>query len=130
MYRVLASNLILMIPTPLSGPAYLMLGFRLMWQPGVCMFVVVPLVINILPVIGLFLWLWPPIQASVDGWLALLPGWLLWLGFLVWPLVWILGLLLFGLALTSGEPDRLLPSTAFLPHGWSNSSPARCLTPA
>ncbi len=88
------------IVKPLSGPAYLMRGFQLMWQPGVRLFVWVPLVINILSVIGLFLWLWPPIQGAVDGWLAQLPDWLKWLSFLIWPLVWLLAMIVFCLILT------------------------------
>lgn len=71
-----------------------------MWQPGVRTFVLVPVAINVATVIGLFMWLWPPLQASIVAWLLLLPDWLSWLSIIVWPLVWILGLLLFGLALT------------------------------
>lgn len=84
----------------LSGPGYLARGFTLMWQPGVRVFVIVPLLINIVAVIGLFLWLWPPILVTVDGWLELLPDWLMWLNFLVWPLVWLLAILVFCLILT------------------------------
>lgn len=71
-----------------------------MWQPGVRTFVLIPAAINVLTVAGLFLWLWPPIEASISAWLLALPDWLAWLSVIVWPLVWILGLLLFGLALT------------------------------
>lgn len=86
--------------TTLSGPAYLLRGFHLMWQPGVRVYVIVPLLINIVAVIGLFLWLWPPIQTMVDSWLELLPSWLMWLSLLVWPLVWLLAILAFCLVLT------------------------------
>jgi CysZ protein len=85
-----------------------------MWQPGVRMFVVMPLIINVIAVVGLFLWLWPPIQATVDGWLALLPGWLMWLGFLVWPLVWALAILAFCLILTVTANLVAAPFNGFL----------------
>jgi CysZ protein len=86
--------------TALAGPGYLLRGFRLMWQPGVRRFVLVPLLVNIATVVGLFLWLWPALQAMVAGWLGLLPDWLSWLAFLVWPLVWVLGVLIFCFALS------------------------------
>ena len=84
----------------LSGPAYLARGFRLMWQPGVRSFVAIPLFINIVAVIALFLWLWPVLQTMVGSWLGLLPDWLSWLAFLIWPLIWLLGVLIFCFALT------------------------------
>lgn len=71
-----------------------------MWQPGVRRFVVLPLLVNIVTVVGLFIWLWPAIQGMVGGWLGLLPDWLSWLAFLVWPVVWVLGVLLFCFALS------------------------------
>ncbi|HXG27644.1 MAG TPA: sulfate transporter CysZ [Nevskiales bacterium] len=84
----------------LQGPLYLARGFRLMWQPGVRRFVLIPLLINIAVVVALFLWLWPVLQAQVAAWLGLLPGWLSWLEFLVWPLLWLLAFLLFCFALS------------------------------
>jgi CysZ protein len=84
----------------LSGPGYLARGFGLIWQPGVRRFVLVPLLINIITVVALFLWMWPVLQAMVTSWLSLLPDWLDWLAFLIWPLVWILGLLAFCFALS------------------------------
>jgi CysZ protein len=84
----------------LGGPAYLARGFSLMWQPGVRRFVLIPLLINIVSVVALFLWFWPALQAMIAGWLGLLPGWLDWLAFLVWPLLWLLGLVVFCLALS------------------------------
>lgn len=86
--------------TALGGPAYLARGFRLMWQPGVRRFVLVPLLINIATVVALFLWLWPALQSMVTDWLGLLPDWLGWLAFLIWPLLWLSSALMFCLALT------------------------------
>ncbi len=102
------------LPVPVSGPAYLLRGFRLMWQPQVRLFVWAPLVINILVVIGLFLWLWPPIQVTVEAWLLLLPEWLMWLSFLVWPVFWLMGLLAFILVLTITANLVAAPFNGFL----------------
>lgn len=85
-----------------------------MWLPDVRLFVWVPLIINILVVVGLFLLLWPPIQGAVDGWLAQLPSWLLWLSFLVWPLLWLLALLGFILILTITANLVAAPFNGFL----------------
>jgi CysZ protein len=85
-----------------------------MWLPDVRLFVWVPLIINILVVVGLFSWLWPPIQHAVDGWLAQLPSWLLWLGFLVWPVLWLLAMLAFILILTITANLVAAPFNGFL----------------
>ena len=83
-----------------AGAGYLGRGFGLMWRPGIRAFVLVPLLINIAVAVGLFVWAWPLLESAVAGWLALLPEWLAWLAFLVWPIVWLLAVLLFCFALT------------------------------
>lgn len=83
------------MPTPaLSGPQYLREGLKLVLSPGLRLFVLLPLAINLILFVAL-------IGFAVDqfsGWLASLmgslPGWLSFLDFLLWPLFVILLLLM------------------------------------
>lgn len=71
---------------PLSGPGYLVYGFRLLLAPGIKRFVILPLLVNLL----LYSLLIALAVHSFDGWmdalLAKLPDWLQWLHYLLWPL--------------------------------------------
>lgn len=83
------------MPTPaLSGPQYLREGLKLVLSPGLRLFVLLPLAINLMLFVAL-------IGFAIDqfsGWLASLmgslPGWLSFLDFLLWPLFVILLLLM------------------------------------
>ena len=83
------------MPTPaLSGPQYLREGLKLVLSPGLRLFVLLPLAINLILFVAL-------IGFAIDqfsGWLASLmgslPGWLSFLDFLLWPLFVILLLLM------------------------------------
>jgi len=83
------------MPTPaLSGPQYLREGLKLVLSPGLRLFVLLPLAINLILFVAL-------IGFAVDqfsGWLASLmgslPSWLSFLDFLLWPLFVILLLLM------------------------------------
>lgn len=75
-----------MPPVALSGPHYLAEGLKLMLRPGLRLFVILPLLVNLLVFGGL-------IFGSVNlfsGWLDQLtgsiPDWLSWLNWLLWPL--------------------------------------------
>lgn len=83
------------MPTPaLSGPQYLREGLKLVLSPGLRLFVLLPLAINLILFVAL-------IGFAIDqfsGWLASLmgslPSWLSFLDFLLWPLFVILLLLM------------------------------------
>ena len=83
------------MPTPaLSGPQYLREGLKLVLSPGLRLFVLLPLAINLI----LFVALIGFAVRQFSGWLASLmgslPGWLSFLDFLLWPLFVILLLLM------------------------------------
>ncbi len=86
---------------PLSGAGYLAQGIRLIAQPGLRRFVIVPLLVNVL-IFSLAIYAG---VAFFDHWmLALesrLPGWLGWLDWILWPifilLLLVVGFSLFGL---------------------------------
>lgn len=85
---------------PLSGAAHFLRGFRLMVQPGVRKWMVIPLLLNILVFAG-------GIAAGAAGFAELVawvqtatPGWLDWLAWLLWPLFVIAALLVVFYAFT------------------------------
>lgn len=68
-------------PARRSGPACLIEGFRMLWQPGLRRFVLLPVVGNIVLfalAAGLALW---GLEAVLDAWLPEQVGWLRWLLF-------------------------------------------------
>lgn len=76
-----------------SGLAHLRQGFHLILQPGLRLFVLLPLLINLLLFSAAFYWLLHQLErlsAWIDG---SLPDWLGWLTWLIWPLA-ILGILI------------------------------------
>jgi len=80
---------------PLSGFQYLMAGYRIILQPGLRRFVVMPLLINILFFTGLFYTL-QYFVAEFDAWfLTHLPTWLQWLSSAIWVLFFISFFLVF-----------------------------------
>ena len=92
------------MPIPaLSGPGYLGAGLRLILQPGLRLFVLLPLTINLLLFAGLIVL---AVQ-QFEHWLNLLmpdlPAWLGFLDYLLWPLfvVLLLLILFFGFSLVA-----------------------------
>lgn len=68
-----------------KGFSYLAEGFRILLQPGFRLFLLVPLIVNILLFVFLIMWAY----SMVDGWMATLLSWLPdWLEFLEW-LFWL-----------------------------------------
>lgn len=68
----------------LAGATYLLDGFSLITRPGLRRFVLVPLLINILFFVGLFL-ISKHFIAEFNLWLAdLVPTWLTWLSTVIW----------------------------------------------
>ncbi|MFP4696259.1 sulfate transporter CysZ [Thiohalospira sp.] len=85
---------------PLAGAAHFFRGFRLMVQPGVRKWMVIPLLLNILVFAG-------GIAAGAAGFAELVawvqeatPGWLDWLAWLLWPLFVVAALLVVFYAFT------------------------------
>lgn len=77
----------------LGGPGYLISGFKLLSEPSIRPFAIVPLVINVVLIIGLFVGGSMGMSNLLDSWLAGLPAWLEWLKTLLW-LILAIGLLL------------------------------------
>ncbi|MFV1873796.1 MAG: sulfate transporter CysZ [Oleiphilus sp.] len=67
-----------------KGFAYMAQGFHIILQPGFRLFLLVPLVVNIVLFSLLIMWAY----SLIDGWMAVLLSWMPdWLGFLEW-LLW------------------------------------------
>jgi len=83
-----------MLGQPIAGAAGLLKGARLLSQPGLRRFVIIPVAINIL-LFTLSLWvLAAQFSPLVEGWLAFLPGWLDWLEWLFWLIFAVIAILL------------------------------------
>jgi CysZ protein len=84
----------------LSGPGYLGAGLKLILRPGLRLFVLLPLTINLLLFVGLIVLA----VREFEGWVAsLMPGlpqWLSFLDYLLWPLFVVLVLLILFFSFT------------------------------
>ena len=78
-----------------SGVDYLLSGFTLIRQPGLRRFVVLPLLTNLVLFSLCFYWLLGELDKLSAAALNLLPGWLSWLQYLLWPLAIISAMLIF-----------------------------------
>lgn len=103
-----------MLSQPLGGPQYLNAGFKMIMRPGLRMFVLLPLSINIMVFLGL-------IYFSVqrfNGWVAQLmpnlPSWLSFLDYLLWPLFVLLVLLIIFFTFTTIANLIASPFNGFL----------------
>jgi CysZ protein len=72
-------------PTP-SGPHYLREGLKLILSPGLRLFVLLPLTINLLVFIGLIAVSLQQFSGWVEAFMPSLPSWLSFLEYLLWPL--------------------------------------------
>lgn len=71
---------------PLAGAGYLLRGLRLINQPGLRPFVLIPLLVNIV-IFSLLIWLGiDQFEGLMDRFLPSEEGWLAWLRWLLWPL--------------------------------------------
>lgn len=80
-------------PEAMSGPQYLLRGFALLREPGIRPFAIIPLIINVVLIVVLFVGGVMGMGQLLDMWLSFLPGWLEWLKTLLW-IVLAIGLLL------------------------------------
>ena len=78
-----------------SGIHYLITGARLISQPGIRLFVILPLLTNTLLFAGCFIWLVNRLDELSARLLQALPSWLEWLNYLLWPLALLTILLIF-----------------------------------
>lgn len=84
-----------------SGPQYLLRGLSLIWQPELRLFVLIPLLINLLLFSGAFYVLFLQL-GGVFAWLeGHTPDYLHWLGYLLWPLAVVSIVVVFSLLFTS-----------------------------
>ncbi|WP_318514602.1 sulfate transporter CysZ [Photobacterium leiognathi] len=84
------------IKSTTSGAGYFFQGLKLVTQPGIRRFVIIPLIINILLLGGAFATLLTHLSGWIDGWLSYLPSWLEWLSYVLWPLIAIAALVTFS----------------------------------
>ncbi|PKG38842.1 sulfate transporter CysZ [Psychromonas sp. Urea-02u-13] len=71
--------------TPFSGFNYLLKGAKLLSHPKLRVFVMIPLMINILIFASAFWFLFSTITEWIDSYISGLPDWLSWLAYLFWP---------------------------------------------
>jgi CysZ protein len=83
-----------MTPPSLSGPHYLREGLKLILSPGLRLFVLLPLAINLLVFIGLIVVSLQQFNGWVEAFMPSLPNWLSFLQYLLWPLFVVLVLLM------------------------------------
>ncbi len=83
-----------MTPATLSGPQYLREGLTLILSPGLRLFVLLPLAINLLVFIGLIVVSLQQFNGWVEAFMPSLPNWLSFLEYLLWPLFVVLVLLM------------------------------------
>jgi CysZ protein len=83
-----------MTPPSLSGPHYLREGLKLILSPGLRLFVLLPLAINLLVFIGLIVVSLQQFNGWVEAFMPSLPSWLSVLEYLLWPLFVVLVLLM------------------------------------
>jgi CysZ protein len=79
-----------------NGVHYFAQGWQLISRPGIRRFVILPLLVNILLMGGAFWWLFNRISDWVSQLMNLVPDWLQWLSYLLWPIMVISVLLVFS----------------------------------
>lgn len=75
-----------MPPSALTGPQYLSEGLKLVLRPGLRLFVLLPLTINLILFTGLIVLAVQQFSGWVDSLLPSLPEWLSFLQYILWPL--------------------------------------------
>lgn len=82
--------------TPRSGVYYFSQGWKLIGLPGIRRYVFLPLLVNIILMGGAFWWLFTRLGSWLPSLMSHVPEWLQWLNYLLWPIVVISILLVFG----------------------------------
>ncbi|MDU2498218.1 MAG: sulfate transporter CysZ [Klebsiella grimontii] len=84
------------VTTPRSGVYYFSQGWKLIGLPGIRRYVFLPLLVNIILMGGAFWWLFTRLGSWIPSLMSHVPEWLQWLNYLLWPMVVISILLVFG----------------------------------
>lgn len=84
------------IKDPISGAGYFFRGLSLALEPGTRRFVLMPLLVNIILFGSAFGFVLSQLDQWITGWLTMLPEWLDWLSYLLWPLLAIATLVIFS----------------------------------
>lgn len=80
----------------LNGPAYLIKGLKLLQHPRIRLFVIAPLLINIVLFVALTGWAISAFGGGMEWLLAQIPGWLAFIEWLLWVLFAVLLVLVYG----------------------------------
>ena len=83
-----------MAANPLRGAGYLVRGFSMLTEPGLRQFVMVPLLINVLLFSGAIWLLTAQFGEWINYWMSLIPDWLSFIDWLLWPIFAVLVLVL------------------------------------
>ena len=103
------------MPAPaLSGPQYLGEGLKLVLSPGLRLFVLLPLTVNLLLFAGLIGFAVQEFSGWVDAFMPSLPEWLSFLQYLLWPLFVLLVLVLVFFSFTMLANIIAAPFNGFL----------------
>ncbi|MFU6376992.1 sulfate transporter CysZ [Metapseudomonas otitidis] len=103
------------MPAPaLSGPQYLGEGLKLILRPGLRLFVLLPLTLNLLLFIALIGFAMREFSGWVDAFMPSLPDWASFLEYLIWPLFVALVLLLVFFSFTMIANIIAAPFNGFL----------------
>lgn len=103
-----------MPPPVLSGPHYLRHGLKLVLSPGLRLFVLLPLAINLVLFVGLIYFAGHEFSLWVNQLMPTLPGWLSFLNYILWPLFMILVLLMVFFTFTMVANIIAAPFNGFL----------------
>lgn len=71
---------------PVNAATYLLKGFKLIQQPGIRPFVIIPLILNILVYVTILGVSIQKFSTWIDSWMAEIPEWLDFLDFILWPM--------------------------------------------
>lgn len=103
------------MPAPaLSGPQYLREGLKLVLSPGLRLFVLLPLAINLVLFVGLIYFAGHQFSVWVDHLMPTLPSWLGFLNYLLWPLFVVLVVLMVFFTFTMLANIIAAPFNGFL----------------
>jgi len=75
------------IEQPLSGLGYLLKGIQLLRHPQLRIFVLIPLLINVLIFASAFWFLFSSITTWIETYMQELPTFLSWLSYILWPII-------------------------------------------
>jgi CysZ protein len=103
-----------MPPPVLSGPHYLRHGLKLVLSPGLRLFVLLPLSINLALFVGLIYFAGHEFSLWVSQLMPTLPGWLSSLNYMLWPLFVVLVLLMVFFTFTMVANIIAAPFNGFL----------------